>query len=280
MPKIKFYCPRWGSEHIAWPDFVRMVKDAGYDGVEVYPLQTPADKDIMLRQLDDAGLEFSLLHAEMKEGKDFDKYLLALEHNLHELATYRTNTIAPQFITTQTGREYYTPQQVAQCFAMCDSISEATGIKIIQETHRNKWSYAAHVVKRYLEDFPKLELALDFSHWVCVSESYLEDQQEAIDLAIAHTVHLHARIGHIEGPQITDPRAPENAEALNHHLKWWDQWIKQQTQKQVKVCTITPEFGPHPYMAYQCFTTQPIASQWDINCYMMELLKNRYASVS
>lgn len=279
MPKIKFYCPRWGSEDISWPNFVRMVKDAGYDGVEVYPLQTPADKDIMLQELDNAGLEFSLLHAEMKEGRDFDKYLLALERNLYELATYQNDTIQPKFITTQTGREYYTRQQVAKCFEVCDRISSETGIKIIQETHRNKWSYAAHVVKPYLEDFPKLELALDLSHWVCVSESYLEDQQEAVDLAIAHTIHLHARVGHMEGPQITDPRAPENAEALNHHLIWWDKWIKRQTEQKVEICTITPEFGPPPYMAYQPFTTQPIASQWDINRFMMEMLKNRYASV-
>lgn len=277
MLAIKFYCPRWGAEHIPWPEFTRKVKEAGYDGVEVYPLQTPDDKQIMLQQLEDAGLEFSLLHTEMKEGYDTVRYLSALERNLYELATYQTGLFRPRFITSQTGREYYTKNQVAECFAICDRISAETGIKIIQETHRNKWSYAAHVVKTYLEDFPGLALALDLSHWVCVSESYLEDQQEAVGLAIDHAVHLHARVGHIEGPQITDPRALENAEALQHHLHWWDQWIQRQKEKRVQECTITPEFGPHPYMAYQCYTTDPIASQWDINLYMMKLLKERFS---
>ncbi|WP_197739815.1 sugar phosphate isomerase/epimerase family protein [Pedobacter sp. BS3] len=279
MLSIKFYCPRWGSEHIPWPDFVKNVKAAGYNGVEVYPLQTPEDKDIMLRQLEDAGLEFSLLHAEMKEGYDINKYLAALERNLYQLAEYQTNTIRPRFITSQTGREYYTPGQAAACFDVCDRISRKTGIKIIQETHRNKWSYAAHVVKAYLQKFPALELALDLSHWVCVSESYLEDQQEAIELAIDHAVHLHARVGHIEGPQVTDPRAPENAEALSHHLSWWDRWIERQIEKQVDECTITPEFGPYPYMAYQCYSNKPVADQWEINKYMMDMLKSRYASL-
>ena len=60
-----------------------------------------------------------------------------------------------------------------------------------------------HVVKDCLHNFPSLRLALDISHWICVSESYLEDQQEAIDLSIQHTVHLHARVGHREGLQVT-----------------------------------------------------------------------------
>src|SRR3546814_17835950 len=67
------------------------------------------------------------------------------------------------------------------------TVSRESNIPIIHETHRNKWSYAAHVVKDYLSTFPRLELALDLSHWVCVSESYLDDQQEAVDIAIRNT---------------------------------------------------------------------------------------------
>lgn len=40
--------------------------------------------------------------------------------------------------------------------------------------------------------------------------------------------------------------------------------------------TITPEFGPWPYMHAVPFTKMPSACQWDINTGMMELLKNRY----
>jgi hypothetical protein len=31
--KIKFFCPRWGSENIPWDTFCSMVKEAGFDGV-------------------------------------------------------------------------------------------------------------------------------------------------------------------------------------------------------------------------------------------------------
>jgi sugar phosphate isomerase/epimerase len=274
--EIKFYYPRWGSEHLPWTQFLKQLQKAEFDGVEVYPLQTPSEKPEMLMLLADEGLEFSLLHAEMVEGKEVSKYLQALERNLYELVNYQTNQIKPQFITTQTGREYYTQEDMSLCFEICDRISKESGIPIIQETHRNKWSYAAHIVKDYLEKFPELQLALDISHWFCVSESYLEDQQDALAIAIKHTRHLHARVGHTQGPQVTDPRAKENEAALHHHLLCWDKWIAYLRSINVSKCTITPEFGPYPYLSYQINSVEPIASQWEINCYMKELLKARY----
>jgi sugar phosphate isomerase/epimerase len=239
--EVKFYAPRWGSDTVAWPAFSQQVAAEGFKGVEVYPLQTPHEKAALLQSLEDNGLELALLHAEMVEGRDFERYKTALRRNLYALAEYQTNAIKPRFINTQTGREYYTKDQMAECFAICDEISKEIDTPVIQETHRNKWSYAAHVVEQYLKDFPGVRLGLDLSHWVCVSESYLQDQPEAVELAIQHADHIHARVGHIEGPQVTDPRTPENAEALQYHLNWWDRWVSVQKEKGLEYCTITPE---------------------------------------
>jgi sugar phosphate isomerase/epimerase len=278
MPKVKFYCPRWGSEDLVWDDFLAKVIANGYDGVEVYPLLTPEEKPAMLQALEQTGLDYSLLHTVQNEGKNFGKYCEALERNLYELIGYQTEHIKPKFITSQTGREYYTKDQMEICFSICDRISAKSGIQIFHELHRNKWSYAAHVVESYLKEdrFDHVKLTLDFSHWVCVSESYLEDQQDAIDLAIKRATHIHARVGHPEGPQVTDPRAPENKEALDYHLLWWDMWIAYLKEKGVEECTITPEFGSHPYMPLQIGTIKPIADQWEINCWLKDLLKERY----
>lgn len=278
--EIKFYAPRWGFENIAWPDFANRVLTSGYHGVEVFPLQTLHEKDLLLNTVEDAGLELALIHSEMDEGVNFERYKSALERNLYVLARYQTAGLKPKFINSHTGREYYSRDQMAECFAICDRISAETGIPIIHETHRNKCAFAAHVVKKYLEEFVNVRLALDISHWVCVSESYLQDQTDAVELGIRHADHLHARVGHPEGPQVTDPRAPENAEALHFHLQWWDKWIACQKQKGLASCTITPEFGPYPYMSYQCFTKQPIASQWDINLYIKDLLQARYQNLN
>jgi len=274
--EIKFYAPRWGFEYMAWPVFAKKVAGVGYSGVEVFPLQAMHERNDALQALADNGLEFALIQAELNGMLSFDEYKAALKNNLEILVNYQANGIKPTFINSQTGREYYSYDQMAECFDICDQFSRESGISIIHETHRNKWSYAAHVVKDYLQRRPGIRLALDISHWFCVSESYLEDQQDAITLAIKHADHIHARVGHIQGPQVTDPRAAENSGALLHHLACWDRWINAQQDAGKDFCTITPEFGPHPYMAYQSFTTQPVADQWDINYYMKQLLADRY----
>ncbi len=33
----------------------------------------------------------------------------------------------------------------------------------------------------------------------------IDDQQEALALACIHAIHIHARIGYEEGPQVNDP---------------------------------------------------------------------------
>ena len=41
--------------------------------------------------------------------------------------------------------------------------------------------------------------------------------------------------------------------------------------------TILTEFGPPDYMPTLPYTRQAIANQWDINVYMMQILRKRYS---
>jgi hypothetical protein len=63
---------------------------------------------------------------------------------------------------------------------------------------------------------------------------------------------------------------------LQFHLGCWDK-IVELKRKQDSNITITPEFGPFPYMMNLPFTHQAIADQWDINKHMMNLLRERYS---
>jgi hypothetical protein len=121
-----------------------------------------------------------------------------------------------------------------------------------------------------------LRLTLDISHWCNVHESYLGDQDETVTLALNRTDHIHARIGHPEGPQVSDPRAPEWKQAVETHFAWWDK-IVERKKKEGKLMTILTEFGPPDYMPTLPYTRQAVANQWDINVYMMEILRKRYA---
>jgi hypothetical protein len=53
---------------------------------------------------------------------------------------------------------------------------------------------------------------------------------------------------------------------MAYHLGWWDIAIAHQLRAGASYCTITPEFGPNPYMPSLPYTRQPLADQWDLKC--------------
>jgi hypothetical protein len=126
-----------------------------------------------------------------------------------------------------------------------------------------------------LKKIQRYKLTLDISHWCNVHESLLADQQETVQLALSRVGNIHARIGHEEGPQVNDPRAPEWESALKAHLGWWDAVVAQKV-KSGEGLTILTEFGPPNYLPTVPYTKQPLADQWEINVYMMRMLRDRY----
>ncbi len=274
--EIKFYCPRWGAEHLPWEGFLTRVKAAGYAGVEWFPFAEKTDYWQVLLLIEKFGLEFSIVMTVVDEPVDFKDYVQALENQLLSLCAIKSGITSTQFITAQTGREFYSVEQVEICLEICKKVSRKTGISIYQETHRNKWAYAAYKVLPFLQKHDDLLLTLDISHWFCVSESYLYDQQDAVNQAILHARHIHARVGHTEGPQVWDPAMDEYKQALDEHLKVWDRWIQQRLSSKASSSTITPEFGPPPYMVTGNRTGNIFDEQWRMNCWIKNLLQDRY----
>lgn len=265
--EIKFFCPRWGSESLSWEEFCLNVKNAGFDGVEAgMPLELPGQNE-MKKALEKHDLLLIGQYWQSFE-KDHAAHKSAYKNQLANLAA-----LYPVKIVAQTGKDYFSFDQNKELFDAATAFSDQTGIPVAHETHRNKALFAAHVAKNFLEKIPSLLITADFSHWCNVAESFLEDQQEALAIAIQHTIHIHARVGHPQGAQVTDPRLPEWQTALLHHTGWWKDIIRHHQRAGTKVCTITPEFGPAPYMPLSPVTKQPLADQWAINLWMMDYLK-------
>jgi sugar phosphate isomerase/epimerase len=249
-----------------------MVKLAGYDGVEMgfpYDMEE-VEKYEILAGFKEYKLEFIGQHFQTIE-HDFESHICTFEKHLFSICSGR-----PLFINSQTGKDYFSKIQNLKLINRAHEISEETGVKIIHETHRGRWSFAAHVTKQYLIEYPEIKLTFDISHWCNVAESLLIDQMEAVELAIKHADHIHARVGFQEGPQINDPRAPEWKEVLNTHLNWWDRIYNLRRQNGFNILTVTPEFGAPPYLPLLPYTQQPVVNQWDLNVYMMNLLKERW----
>jgi hypothetical protein len=271
--EINYFCPRWGSEHLTWYDFCTKVKAAGYDGVEAGIPFDETEKNEIIRALEKHDLLLLGQYYQSFE-KDFEQHAKSFEKYLRHIAGLK-----PVLIDSQTGKDYFSPEQNSELFALGQKITDETGVKIAHETHRNKALFAAHISRELLAANPQVRITADFSHWCNVSESLLEDQEEAVELGISRAIHIHARVGYSESAQVPDPRIDNWQTELNAHLSWWDKIVNLQVKSGTQVFTITPEFGPYPYMVHHPATNEPIASQWDINVYMMGLLKDRYKNI-
>lgn len=275
--QIQFFCPLWGlvPDYIdvikgSLKDLFSQIKEAGYDGVE---MTIPFDEDqrlelIRLSELSGLGV---IAHQWAASGKSLAEYLVSYEEHLR-LAAY----INPIFINCLSGKDYFSSRDIFIILNKAAYLAKELGIKILHETHRGTFSFHAAITSKYFETYPDLRLTADFSHWCNVSESFLQDQQENVQAAIERTDHIHARVGQPQSPQVSDPRAPEWTEALNHHLVWWDAVISRHREKGTKIFIITPEFGPLNYMPSLPFTREPVASQWEINMWMKNFLDKRY----
>ena len=270
---IKFFCPRWGYEHLSWQDFADYAADHGYDGLEIaFPRNTPpAELDAAWEAATRRDLPIILQHFDTYEG-DFTEH-----RDLYAAWFEMIRGYDALKVNSQTGKDFFAFRQNTELFAIADAFATSSGVPVVHETHRNKFSFAAHVTRDYLERLPDLRLTLDVSHWVCVAESFLADQPEALALAISRTDHLHARVGHVEGPQVPDPRAPEWAEAVETHFGWWDRMVERHRAEGASEMTVTAEFGPAPYTTLLPHSKQPIADQWAINAWITETLRARWS---
>jgi hypothetical protein len=126
---------------------------------------------------------------------------------------------------------------------------------------------------KYLKIYPELKLIADFSHFCVVSESNLADQMDLLAKIYPNIKHIHARIGFEQSPQVNNPFAPEWNIHLESYLSWWKEIIEVQKKSNSSQITITPEFGPFPYMPQEPFTKKPLANQWEINLEMKNYLQ-------
>jgi sugar phosphate isomerase/epimerase len=227
----------------------------------------------LLALLKEYGLELIAQHW-AADSNTADAYLADFEKHLYNAAEAEA-----LFVNSQTGKDFFTFDENARILERAFAIARETGVKVLHETHRGKFSFHSRTTLPYLERFPELRLTADFSHWCNVSESLLHDQAAIVQQAITRADHIHSRVGHSQSAQVNDPRAPEWQDALNSHLAWWDAIIGTHRQAGSRTFTITTEFGPDPYMPGLPFTRQPVTSQWDVNVHMKDLLRQRYQTI-
>jgi sugar phosphate isomerase/epimerase len=266
--ELLIFATNWGFNG-SWDEFCARIKKDGYDGAEAwYPGEENARKEF-LQAFQKYQLKFGLLVG--GSDNDYQKHLQQFKTMLEGAASLK-----PVYINCHSGRDHFSFDQNRAFIDFTAEVNTKTKVPVYHETHRGRILYSAPISRQFMEKHPSLRLTLDISHWCNVHESLLTDQLETVTLALSRTDHIHTRVGHAEGPQVNDPRAPEWKDAVNAHFGWWD-LIVEQKKREGKLLTMLTEFGPVDYLPALPYTRQPVADQWEINKHMLDTLRTRYA---
>jgi sugar phosphate isomerase/epimerase len=267
---LKIFATNWGFSG-TMDAFCAKAKSEGYEGIEVWWNSSKTVQDELFSALKKYQLEVGFLVS--GDDKDFKKHRETFIKNLSEATAQSIQK--PSYINCHSGKDFFSYEENKTFIDLTTEIYKKTGIPIYHETHRGRMLFAAHITKNFIDKNPDLRLTLDISHWTNVHESLLENQPEAVQAALERTGHIHTRIGHEEGPQVNDPRAPEWADAVKAHLGWWDKVVEMK-MKAGQPLTMLTEFGPPNYLPTLPYSNLPVTNQWEINVYMMKLMRNRY----
>jgi sugar phosphate isomerase/epimerase len=269
--QLKIMATDWGFPGTL-DEYGARVRSAGYDGIEIWWSLDPIRQAEIFKVLEKYKLEVGFLCAGSQS--DPIEHLAYFKQMVEGAA--RNTRQRPLYINCHSGRDFFSFEENKAFIDLTMALSRETGIHILHETHRSRMLFAAPVARHFIEAVPDLRLTFDVSHWCNVSESLLADQPKTVSLALERVDHIHARIGHPEGPQVNDPRAPEWQAVVEAHFAWWDVVLRRKKEKG-EIMTILTEFGPPDYMPTLPYTREPLADQWAINVYMMQTLRKRYS---
>lgn len=270
---LKIMATNWGLSSSV-DEFCEKAKAEGYDGIEMWWQGSKEKQDELFSALKKHKLEVGFLCG--AHDSSFEKNIQGFQQQITAATTQGPQK--PLYINCHSGKDFFSFEQNKKFIETTIEASKKSGIPISHETHRSRILYSAPVARQFAEAIQGLRVTLDISHWCNVHESLLQDQDETVNLILQRVDHIHARVGHPEGPQVNDPRAPEWDAAVKRHLEWWDKVIALKIKQGAKQQTFLTEFGPPDYLPALPYTRQPVANQWEINVYMMNLLRKRYSN--
>jgi hypothetical protein len=263
--KLLYTKSNWEVSHLSLPEFLTRVRHDGFDASEIYLPNRSESPATVAAIHEEFGLK--LIAQAATSGRSVAEHVETLDK------WYRHGVAAKAIaVNFHTGRDIFTHEQNLAIFQHGQKLMEELGVPLLHETHRGRALFTGPGTFRYLREIPGLLLTTDFSHWFCVHESDLKDQEENLDTAIHAARHIHARVGFGEGPQVGDPRGPAFTGWLERHKELWAKIIAFRKAAGAPFLTITPEFGPPPYMPVHPLTDEPVADTWEVNGWMREHL--------
>jgi sugar phosphate isomerase/epimerase len=271
----------WGFEgHLATA--IARARRHGFDGLEANLLHPALAQQSPAQLAEQLAMADQQLVLELVTGGDYVPELTrGPQQHLDELEQLleRARALQPLKVTVITGSDSWPWDQQQSFWQRALKLTAASALALSFETHRSRSFANPWSIGSYLETFPQLRLTADLSHWCVVAERLMQPELEPIHRIAPRVDHIHARVGHAQGPQVSHPFAPEHAEALEAHRRCWHLFAASQQLRGVKRLTFTPEFGPDGYLPTLPFTNQPVADLLAINRAMADWLRHQFATL-
>lgn len=276
---MEIYRCTWGlvGPDAVWStvsDFISDTKEEGYAGVE-FPLahlafeKGDADEHIAIvrDKLEESGLSvIPLIATRPSDWGDPSAHLQAFKEQARQATALNGRKVA-----VHCGADSFDHSTAVSFLRDCQSVASDLGLSICVETHRGRPLFEPWRTARLLEALPELLLTSDLSHWHVVVDREPDDIMELFDEASRRSGHVHARVGHEKGAQVPHPADPLWDEHLDLYQRWWT-ISRDAALARGATFTVTPEFGPPPYMNQRPFTKDPDADVRDLNRWMRDRL--------
>ena len=279
LMKLDLVRHAWGSE-CSLPELIRHAKSEGYAAVEAGLGHLDAEaRQAVAEALAETGLG---LVVQVFSGGFAAGPQRTPEADLASLRQQIADALPlkPRLINAHSGFDAWTRDEMRGFYREVAALERDLPVPVAHETHRGRCFHSAWIVRDLLADLPAIRFTADYSHWCCVAERLITDQEDFLRAFAQQVIHLHARVGHGQGPQVPDPRDPAWAAEVAAHEHWWDLvWDAQAAAGHV-VTTLTPEFGPFPYLPQVPYTTTAVADLEEIIRWQADRQKARFAARS
>ena len=273
--QLHCYKTLWGHTG-SFADACELARDAGFYGVEGPAPAAGKDQVEWRQQLTDNELHYI---AEICTAGSYvpdrsatvTEHLSSLEQKLHCAAP-----LCPQLVNCLGGCDAWEEGQSMDFFSEAMLLAKKFNITISFETHRGRSFFNPWITAKICKQLPELKLTADFSHWCVVCERLMDMEYEVLNGLIDRVLHIHARVGYEQGPQVADPRLVRYQPALASHQQWWRRIWTCQQQQGLAATTLTPEFGPDGYQQVDAVTDMAVADLWEINRWMAQSQRQQF----
>src|SRR3990170_2817657 len=147
--KIKYLCTLWGMNQPTLEDNLKVIKDAGFEGVEMKVPDDCAGRKRLGVLLNENGLD--LVAQVRAEGATADAQIESLKKGISEAAE-----LNPLLVNTHCGKDFWPFKENRRVIVSAQRFAGERGITVLHETHRGRAAFCTTATMDIMEAMPEI----------------------------------------------------------------------------------------------------------------------------